>query len=278
MRISSPFRFVKMHGSGNDFVVIALPNPALDGIDWSELTRRLCRKGTGLGADGVILIRPSESADFHWQYINADGTDGEMCGNGAMVGARYAVDHGIAGEHCTFDTATGIVRAKVDGENVTLDMIDARKVDHGLMFDALPGVEFDCFMIGVPHVVGFVDDVDAIDTLDAIGRTIRNDMQVLPAGTNVNLVNRIDANTIRMRTYERGVEAETLACGTGAVCSAISAVQHGVVSQPVTVRVSSGMDLTVTWKERGQMMTDIRLGGTARVVAQGEILPEALVD
>lgn len=277
MEITSPIPFVKMHGSGNDFVVIQLPNPAMDGVDLPEFTRRVCRKGTGLGADGVILVSPSQSADFQWQYINADGSDGDMCGNGAMVGARYAVDHGIAGPQCVFDTAAGVVQANVDGANVSLGMVDAMLVGQKLTFDALPGVDFDLHMIGVPHVVGFVDDTDVFENLDAIGRLIRNDAQLQPAGANVNLVHKIDDHTIRMRTYERGVEAETLACGTGAVCSAIAANRHGLVEQPVAVRVSSGMNLTVSWRESDGLFTDIRLSGTARIVARGEILPEALL-
>lgn len=276
MERTSPIPFTKMHGSGNDFVVIQLPQPAMEDVDLPEFTRRVCRKGTGIGADGVILISPSETADFHWHYINADGSDGDMCGNGAMVGARYAVNQNLAGPHLAFDTASGTVRAAVDGQHVSLDFVDARFLGEGLRFDALPQVEFDHFMIGVPHVVGFVEDADAVDDLDGIGRAIRNDAQLQPDGANVNLIHTIDDHTIRMRTYERGVEAETLACGTGAVCSAIAANRHRQVQQPVTVRVSSGMDLTVSWKQEDTTFTDVRLSGIARIVARGEITPEAL--
>ena len=165
----------------------------------------------------------------------------------------------------------------MDGARVTLEMVDAHYLAGGLRFDAFPEVTFDHYMIGVPHVVGFVDDADNVEHLDAIGRAIRNDAQLHPAGANVNLVHRINESTIRMRTYERGVEAETLACGTGAVCSAIAANRHGIVQQPVTVRVSSGMDLTVSWRADGDRLTDIRLSGTTRIVARGEILPEAIL-
>lgn len=277
MKLGAPIPFTKMHGSGNDFVVIQLPHPALEGVDLRDFTRRVCQKGTGLGADGVIIIRPSGAVDFHWQYINADGSDGDMCGNGAMVGARFAFEKEIAGASHAFETASGIVHAVVDGAKVTLDFIDARFIDEGLAFDALPGVAFDHYMVGVPHVVGFVDDADAIENLDGVGRAIRNDAQLQPAGANVNLVHRIDGTTIRMRTYERGVEAETLACGTGAVCSAIAANRHGLVEEPVSVKVSSGMHLTVSWQRRGDRYSDIKLGGTARIVANGEILPEAVL-
>lgn len=277
MTSSSSIPFVKMHGSGNDFVVIHQPDEVLAGIHLPAFACGVCRRGTSIGADGVIVISASEIADFHWRYINADGSDGDMCGNGAMVGARFAVDHNIAPADCTFETAAGIIRAQVDGAQVTLEMVDAIWLEEGMEFDSLQDVGFDRLMIGVPHVVGIMDDVDALSDLDRIGRATRMDPQLQPAGANVNLVHLIDGHTIRMRTYERGVEAETLACGTGSVCSAIVAERRGLVQQPVTVRVSSGMDLTVSWRADGDRMTDIRLAGTARIVARGEILPEAML-
>lgn len=277
MTSSSSIPFVKMHGSGNDFVVIHQPDEVLAGIDLPAFACGVCRRGTSIGADGVIVISASEIADFHWRYINADGSDGDMCGNGAMVGARFAVDHNIAPADCTFETAAGIIRAQVDGAQVSLEMVDAIWLEEGMEFDSLPDVGFDRLMIGVPHVVGIMEDVDGLSDLDRIGRATRMDPQLQPAGANVNLVHLIDGHTIRMRTYERGVEAETLACGTGSVCSAIVAERRGLVQQPVTVRVSSGMDLTVSWHADGDRMTDIRLAGAARIVARGEILPEAML-
>jgi diaminopimelate epimerase len=268
--------FEKMHGSGNDFIAIHHDEIAELVDDLPLFVHGVCRRGTSIGADGVIIIGPSEVADFGWRYMNADGTDGEMCGNGAMVGARYAVTHGLADTACSFETPVGIVRAVVDGERVSLKMMDAQRMATQLHFEAMPDTEFDFCMLGVPHVVGFVDDADMIDHLDRIGRTIRHDAQMQPHGTNVNVVHRIDSTTIRMRTYERGVEAETLACGTGAVCSAIAAHDRGLVQQPVNVKVSSGMMLTVSWRNQGESATDVQLAGTARTVSRGVILPEAL--
>ena len=268
--------FEKMHGSGNDFVVIDHDVLSTSGDDLASFVRGVCRRGTSIGADGVIVIGPSREADFAWLYINADGTNGDMCGNGAMVGARYAVDHGLAATTCSFETPAGIVHAEVDGERVSLRMMDAQHIAQDLRFDALIGVSWDHYMLGVPHVVGFVEDADAIDQLEGVGRAIRHDPQLQPLGANVNVVHRIDATTIRMRTYERGVEAETLACGTGAVCSAIAATRRGLVQQPVNVKVSSGMVLSVSWQDDGENATDITLAGTARTVASGLILPDAL--
>ena len=273
---SAEIPFEKMHGSGNDFIVISHKVLTDTSADLPAFVQGVCRRGTSVGADGVIVIGPSDAADFSWQYINADGSDGDMCGNGAMVGARYAVNHGLAGSPCSFVTPAGIVRAEVDGERVSLQMMDAQQVALGLHFEAQPGTEFDHYMLGVPHVVGFVEDADAIKHLETVGRTIRNDARLQPLGANVNLIHQVNETTIRMRTYERGVEAETLACGTGAVCSAIAANRRGMVQQPVSVRVSSGMVLTVSWRDDGDTATDVRLAGSARTVARGTILPEAL--
>ncbi|MCA9834478.1 MAG: diaminopimelate epimerase [Thermomicrobiales bacterium] len=268
-----PIDYTKMHGSGNDFIVIPA---AAAPQDISAFARGVCRRGTSIGADGVLVIGESSIADFSWRYINADGSDGEMCGNGAMVGARYAVEMGIAPTECTFETAVGLLQATVIGEKVTLRMPDAQFLGSDLRFAVLPDVTFDHFLIGVPHVVGWVDDADAVTDLHGIGRAIRHDSQLQPAGANVNLVHKIDDHTIRMRTYERGVEAETLACGTGAVCSAIASVRHGIVQQPVNVQVSSGMTLVTSWQASGDLYTQILLAGETRIVARGAILADAM--
>lgn len=274
MAAKPPIQFVKMHGSGNDFVVIHADDAGIDVENLSDFTRMVCRKGTGLGADGIIVIGPSTEYDFSWRYINADGSDGDMCGNGSMVGARYAVDHKLAEPHCTFETPAGVVSAAVDGERVTLQMMNAVMQQQDMTFAALPGCQFDQMMIGVPHVVGFVDDVDDMADMDQVGRSIRYDQQLHPLGANVNLVHVLDAHSIRMRTYERGVEAETLACGTGSVCSAIASYRRGMVEKPVDVVVSSGLRLQVDWEDDGANATGITLTGVARTVAQGTILPD----
>lgn len=269
--------FDKMHGSGNDFIVIREGDLGLIDVDFPAFVRNACRRGMSVGADGVIVIGSSDEADFSWRYYNADGSEGEMCGNGAMVGARYASNHGIAPDNCTFTTPAGIVKAEVNREQVSLQMMDAQLVETDMHLAALPGVAFDRFMIGVPHVVGIVDDVDAMVDFDTLGLALRTDPTLDPSGANINLVSVVDGKTIRMRTYERGVEAETLACGTGAVCSAIAAARRGIVQQPVSVKVSSGLYLNVTWIDDGDDARQIQLTGTARTVAQGALLPDALL-
>ena len=273
MGLTDPIEFARMHGSGNDFIVIRQED-APD--DLPTFARAVCRRRTSIGADGVIVIGPSNSADFSWRYLNADGSDGDMCGNGAMVGARFAVEYGLAPPTCSFTTAVGIVQATVAGERVTVHMPNAQLIEPGLQFEALPHVGFDYLRIGVPHVVGIVENADAIKDFESIGRAIRHDASLRPAGANVNLVHIVDERTIRMRTYERGVEAETLACGTGAICSAVAAAGRGLVQPPVSIEVSSGMRLVADWHVEGDTAINVQLTGIARLVSEGRILAEAL--
>jgi diaminopimelate epimerase len=279
-----PIPFTKMTGSGNDFIVLEHRTRFLAEDEIVPFTRAVCRRGLGLGADGLILVEESPRADVHfrWRYFNADGSIGEMCGNGAMCGARFAVAHGIAPAECWFETDAGDIEAHVPdaandpavqlrlpgmasvGETVTL------QVDGTLW-------AFDRLLAGVPHAVAWVDDADAAFDADEFarwGRLVRRDPAFAPAGTNVNLVHVIANENIRMRTYERGVEAETLACGTGAVVSAIAAVARGRVTPPVRVVTSSGEVLTVDFRREGDAITDVRLTGSARFIATGTLHPD----
>lgn len=278
--MSHPIPFTKMHGSGNDFVVVDNRQGVIPDDEVAGFTRAICRPHLGLGADGVVLIDEARGdADFRWRYINADGTDGDLCGNGAMCGARFAFDAGIAPAECAFETPAGRIRATVHdgGPLVTVQVIDARVMGEGLALDDDPAVTaFDHVLVGVPHVVAMMPDADAKTGFDAWGRALRHHPAVGPAGANVNLVHRIDGMTIRMRTYERGVEAETLACGTGSVASALVAARRGLVRQPVTVVTSSGKPIRVAWSPTADGATAISMTGEATIVARGTIEPEAI--
>jgi len=282
--MTTPISFTKMSGSGNDFIVLDNRAPFLAEDEIAAFTRAACRRGLGLGADGVILVEETARADvdFRWRYVNADGSVGEMCGNGAMCGARFAVRHGIAPAACRFETGAGDVEATVDEGS---PRVTIRLADPGLPRDPVSIVaegRVDCFhrvMVGVPHAVARVNDADAF--LDPAGfarwgRAARLHPAFAPAGTNVNAIHVIDGRTLRMRTYERGVEAETLACGTGAVASAIVGVAEGWVDLPVSVVVSSGRTLGVEfdWTDTG--IANVRLTGEASFVATGVLDPEAL--
>lgn len=272
-----PVSFTKMNGSGNDFVVIDNRQGIIAGDILADFTRVVCRRGLGLGADGVVTIedaRPGTDVDFRWRYINADGSEGDLCGNGAMCGARFAVAAGLAPAACRFETPAGIIAAEVigGGPAVRLDMVDATITHRGLHLDNAAYITaFDRVMVGVPHVVAVAPDVDAFIDFDAWGNMIRHHPDLATEGANANLIQRLAPDTIRMRTWERGVEAETLACGTGAVASAIIAVTRNLVSQPVQVVTSSGRTLTVTWDQEGDVATHVRLTGEARFVARGTL-------
>lgn len=275
-----PVSFAKMNGSGNDFVVIDNRQDQIAEKILFDFTRMVCRRGLGAGADGVVLIRDPEvgsDVDFQWRYINADGSEGDLCGNGAMCGARFAVDAGIAPASCRFGTPAGTIAAEVidGGPAVRLEMVDATIAKRGMHLDAAADVTaFDLVHVGVPHVVTVAPDVDVMGDFDTWGRNIRHHDALKPEGANANLIHRIAPDTIRMRTWERGVEAETLACGTGAVASAVIAVTRSLVSQPVHVMTSSGRPLTVTWNQDGETAKNVRLTGEARFVARGTLDPE----
>ncbi|HWV23487.1 MAG TPA: diaminopimelate epimerase [Thermomicrobiales bacterium] len=275
-----PVPFAKMNGSGNDFVVIDNRTGVILPEAVSDFARMTCRRGLGEGADGVVLIDTAPAndvVDFSWRYINADGSEGDMCGNGAMCGARFAVDAGIAPANCRFSTPAGVIAAEVldGGPAVRLAMVDATILRRGMALDDGADVTtFDLIRVGVPHVVAVAPDVDDFSDFDARGRSIRYHENLAPEGANVNLIHRIAPDTIRMRTWERGVEAETLACGTGAVASAIVAASHGLIDQPVRVITSSGRPLIVTWTQNGDLSQDVHLTGEARFVARGVLDPE----
>jgi diaminopimelate epimerase len=281
--------FIKMSGSGNDFVVIDNRSGLLPDDAIPPFTRKICRRRLSLGADGVVLIErpdPGVDVDFRFRYVNADGTDGEMCGNGAMCGARFAVLTGIARDECRFQTDSGIVNAAVGCDPsdpaVSINISDPGPVRHGITVTA-EGIDatYSAIQVGVPHAVTFVPDPDAFLTqpaFNAYGRAVRLDPAFAPAGTNVNVVGLRGRNTIRMRTYERGVEDETLACGTGAVATAIVAASLGYVEPPVSVLVSSGRTLVVDFGRDGERATNVTLGGNAYIIVRGTIGPDALID
>lgn len=276
-----------MNGSGNDFVVIDNRDQIAPESDVRGLTRAICRRGLGIGADGLILIEnptaDQPDVDFHWRYINADGSDGELCGNGAMCGARFVATHGIAPRKCRFSTSSGVISARVandlDDPRVTIDLVDSSDIVADLMIE-IPGDQprrFDALTIGVPHLVTIVDNADAFadrGQFHAYGQQVRRHPACAPAGANVNLVHLIDRSTVRMRTYERGVEAETLACGTGAAASAIALTARGIVSQPVTIITSSGRPIVVSFDLVDRHATAIQITGEARFVASGHLHPE----
>ncbi len=261
--------FKKMHGSGNDFILIDNRHGAVRPLDVAPLARKLCRRRTGVGADGLILIEESKEADFRWRFHNADGSEAEMCGNGGRCAARFAFLTGICGPEMTFETLAGPIRAEVKEKRVKLELPRPKDLSLDMELE-LHGRTWKISSIntGVPHGVIFVDDLDSVPVFD-LGRLVRHHERFAPAGTNVNFVHVENEGRISIRTYERGVEDETLACGTGSVASAIIAAIKGMVASPVVVKTWGGEELKVYFELRGETVTEVFLEGGAVVVYSG---------
>jgi diaminopimelate epimerase len=267
--------FFKMSGSGNDFILIDNRDKSLTVENIAEFVRTVCERKVSVGADGLIIIEDSQRADFRWRFFNADGSEVDMCGNGARCAARFAYIRGIAKEKMSFETGAGIIDAEVRGDVVKLRLTEPQAMKTNILImleERLLEVSF--INTGVPHVVLFVHGLDRYDVFN-MGRKIRYHKDFQPEGTNANFMEVIDRRTIRIRTYERGVEDETLACGTGAVASALISSSRGLVESPVNVRVKSGETLKIYFHKAGQGFEDIYLEGKANVVYEGLIWDEA---
>jgi diaminopimelate epimerase len=267
--------FVKMSGSGNDFIMVDNRDGRLD-MEPRILAERTCRRRVSVGADGLILVEPSSVADFRMRIFNADGSEAEMCGNGGRCVARFAEMLGIAGPDMAFETLAGIIRAWVDGSRVRLQISRPQGIRLHQSID-VDGVAHEVHSIntGVPHAVLFSTDLEAVQ-IRTLGRSIRFHPAFQPAGTNVNCATVLDGHTLAIRTYERGVEDETLACGTGTVASALVAATLGLVASPVQVKVRSGETLTVSFAGNGPEYEEVFLEGEVRLVYQGELMTDAL--
>ncbi len=261
--------FTKYEGAGNDFVLLDLRNSSFEVS--SKLIAKLCDRHFGVGADGLMtLSEGSGDMDCSMRYYNADGSLGEMCGNGARCFALFAHHLGIGGSSLLFDSVDGAHHAdmiSVDGDRgqVRVGIIDVEQIQRG------DGWYF--LNTGVPHYVEFVESVDSVDVVGR-GSKIRYDLERFAKGTNVNFVQILGDGHIRMRTYERGVEAETLACGTGATAAAIiTELAQGAALSRYVVQVPGG-ELQIDFKREGESFRDISLTGGARRVFYGSFEPE----
>lgn len=270
--------FYKMSGAGNDFILVDNRTGVFDFPDIGSAVRGLCRRGMSVGADGLILIeKPDrEGIDFRWRFFNADGSDASMCGNGARCAARLSFLLGISGGSVSFLTGAGIVRGRVDESGrVEIGMTDPgpASLDRELVVDGA-AIAYDFIDTGVPHAVITVKDVKLFD-LKHLGPKVRYHEAFAPDGTNVNVIDISDSGIIRIRTYERGVEAETMACGTGAVAAAVTASLRKSVIPPVTLVPPSGAALVVRFRQ-APAVSDVTLEGDARLIYRGTLNPEAL--
>lgn len=263
--------FLKMSGAGNDFIVIDNRTGILPEAGREQLFRAWCQRGVGIGADGVLLVEPSVAADFRMRYYNADGREAETCGNGSRCIARFAYLRKIAGAQMRFETLAGTYEAQVCGENVAVRMSDAKKLrlEIPVEGEAFTGtVHF--VNTGVPHAVILWEELETAP-VEKVGRWLRYHELFAPAGTNVNFISVTGPNSLSIRTYERGVEAETLACGTGSIASAIVAARLGHVAPPVTVKTRSGDHLKIDFHATDDGATNVLLEGPARVIFRGYV-------
>jgi len=267
--------FYKMSGSGNDFIIIDNRDLSLNVGDLPTFARKICARKISVGADGLFLIEPSKTVDFKWQFFNSDGSIAEMCGNGSRCVARYAYLKGIAPNKMSFETLAGIIYAEVNNDVVKVKLTDPSPVKSigELTFDDCP-FALDSVDTGVPHAVTFVDNPEACNVFEW-GRKIRRHEFFQPRGTNANFATIIDRHKMRVRTYERGVEDETLACGTGVVASVLAAASKGLVETPVDVIVQSGEMLRIYFEKKDDRFCEIYLEGSVKIVYSGLLFEEA---
>jgi len=257
--------FTKMHGLGNDFLIFEDDGM---GTDWNALAEDLCRRRLSVGADGIMVVLPSACADIRMRIINADGSEAEMCGNGIRCFAKYVYERGIVTkEAMTVETLAGIMKPRltINGDKVTEVSVDMGKpsfdrehipmVGEGSAFDvsieaAGHSVTISSLLMGVPHTMVLTEDIDALDTA-ALGPAIEKHA-VFPRKTNVNFVQVLDRENIRVVTWERGAEF-TLACGTGSCASVVAMYKKGLIEPKASVHLAAGR-LLIEYLDDGRVI------------------------
>jgi diaminopimelate epimerase len=263
-------KFRKMHGAGNDFILVddrAGSFPAAD----RRWIRHICSSHDGIGAEGLILLQTSEEASFCMRFFNPDGSEAGMCGNGARCAARAACDLGIARKTMTIQTEAGILKATVVKKGAQVAMPPASGIRLNFPVRAGRRAVICSFVnTGVPHVVVETKNIENVD-LERWGPLLRRHRVFAPHGANIDFMQITGKHSLRVRTYERGVEAETPACGTGITACAVVAALNNKVKPPVRVTCWHGDVLRVDFRRSGEGVEDITLSGPAESVFQGEI-------
>jgi len=262
--------FTKMNGAGNDFVMLDNRDGSI-ALDKAQIAC-LCNRHCGVGSDGLLIVESARNgADFRMRYYNADGGEAEMCGNGARCFARFAQRISGKDGDLSFETEAGVIKARFLGENVEIQMSEPHSMRLGDQLE-LAGEKFtvDSINTGVPHAVVTVEDLAAI-SVSKLGAALRNHPRFAPKGTNANFVQRLGAHTIAIRTYERGVEGETLACGTGMVACALIFNELTAATSPVKVKVRGGETLEVAFEKAGATWRNVTLTGPADFTFEGKI-------
>ncbi|MFA5833092.1 MAG: diaminopimelate epimerase [Bacteroidota bacterium] len=269
--------FTKMSGAGNDFVVVDNRSGIIS--DPHSFSNTVCNRRLGIGADGVLLLERSDISGFTMKYYNADGSNAGMCGNGGRCIAKFAYDNSVVtSDNFSFEAFGHIYEStRIDSTLFDLKMKNPFdvKLNQEISLDSTT-VKANYINTGTDHSVIFLDDNSQLGTLESadifgIGKKIRYHNIYQPKGTNVNFVSKLTDNIIQIRTYERGVEDETLACGTGSVASAILSSMKYQMKSPIRVKVLSGEFLEISFQKTINNFFDVRLKGSAKVTFYGEI-------
>ncbi|MEW5721944.1 MAG: diaminopimelate epimerase [Thermodesulfobacteriota bacterium] len=273
--------FYKLSGHGNDFIFVDNRAGQVAAADMPALARAACRRHFGVGADGLIFIvnPPADvTVDFAWRFFNNDGSEADMCGNASRCAARYAYLTGLAPARLKFLTRAGVIGAEVLPQTVKIELTQpsAPEMDDLLEVDG-QNLLFCSINTGVPHAVTFVPDVAAVEVVKT-GRAVRYHPRYQPAGTNVNFVEKKGENLLAVRTYERGVEDETLACGTGVTAAVLLSALKGEVTSPTRILPRGGEELLIHFTRRGDVFTDVFLEGPVRVICHGRLGPDIMRD
>ncbi len=268
----SIIKFTKMCATGNDFIVVDNRDKIIE--DVHAFSKHVCERRFGIGADGVLLLENSEKADFKMRIINADSTEAEMCGNGARCIARFAQQLKLVSKRTCFETIAGIIEAEAANNNIRLKMSNLCDMKLNIQLE-VNGKNQTVHYIdtGVPHTILHFDNIENVDVA-SLGALIRYHKYFSPRGTNVDFVSINNNDSLNMRTYERGVEGETYACGTGAVASgAISYAIGKVKRMPISVKVKGG-SLKVNLHYNKGAFSDVFLEGDAQIIYKGELVYE----
>jgi len=269
--------FIKMNGCGNDFVIIDNRSKIVSEKNLIDFARKICKRKVSVGADGLLIIENSLKYNFKMRLFNSDGTEGEMCGNGARCIAKYAFLEGIANKKMIFETLAGKICAEVKYKYIGIELpnvkINEIIKDKQITVNGKNYV-YSYLFLGVPHCVIFLKENLPEEYLFKLGRKIRFNKKHFPKGTNVNFVKVENNNTLFVKTYERGVEEITLSCGTGSLSSAIISSFDKNVNPPIKVKTKGGT-LTIDFTRNKNIFKNILLLGDVKIIARGELLPQS---
>ena len=261
--------FSKMAGAGNDFIVV--DNRDVKIAARSLYAKKWCDRKKSIGGDGLLLLEKSGKADFKMRIFNPDGSEAEMCGNGVRCIGQFSYDNRLTGKRFQMETIAGIIDVEIKGSIVKARMIDPKdiKLDLNILLQGRSTV-LSFVNTGVPHAVCFVKSLKEVD-VEGTGQAIRTHEYFKPRGTNANFIQLLPGNAILIRTYERGVEGETLSCGTGSTAGALIAAATHRLKSPVAVKTKSGETLKIYFTRDGESFRDVYLEGSVQKCFQGRV-------